>query len=334
MRNGIKEDWSFKRISVIVPCYNEEESLPILYDEICKVSEKLDAYRFEIILINDGSSDRTIEIMRKLAKEDERIHYISFSRNFGKESAMLAGLRESKGDYVAILDADMQDPPGILPQMLEILENEECQYDVVATRRVDRKGEPLIRSFFARCFYKLMNRMSETEIVDGARDFRLMRRKVVDAILSVGEYNRFSKGIFSWVGFPTKWLEYENKERVAGETKWSFWKLFLYSISGIIDFSTKPLAMASLTGTFFCVLAFVMMIFVIIRTVIWGDPVAGWPSLVCIILFTSGIQLFSIGILGQYLSRTYMEAKHRPSYLIRETEKDLLSWKDENTDAE
>lgn len=334
MRNGIKEDWPFKRISVIVPCYNEEESLPILYDEICKVSEKLDAYRFEIVLINDGSSDRTIEIMRKLAKEDERIHYISFSRNFGKESAMLAGLRESKGDYVAILDADMQDPPGILPQMLEILENEECQYDVVATRRVDRKGEPLIRSFFARCFYKLMNRMSETEIVDGARDFRLMRRKVVDAILSVGEYNRFSKGIFSWVGFPTKWLEYENKERVAGETKWSFWKLFLYSISGIIDFSTKPLAMASLTGTFFCVLAFVMMIFVIIRTVIWGDPVAGWPSLVCIILFTSGIQLFSIGILGQYLSRTYMEAKHRPSYLIRETEKDLLSWKDENTDAE
>ncbi|MBQ4618418.1 MAG: glycosyltransferase family 2 protein [Clostridia bacterium] len=334
MRNGIKEDWPFKRISVIVPCYNEEESLPILYDEICKVSEKLDAYRFEIVLINDGSSDRTIEIMRKLAKEDERIHYISFSRNFGKESAMLAGLRESKGDYVAILDADMQDPPGILPQMLEILENEECQYDVVATRRVDRKGEPLIRSFFARCFYKLMNRMSETEIVDGARDFRLMRRKVVDAILSVGEYNRFSTGIFSWVGFPTKWLEYENKERVAGETKWSFWKLFLYSISGIIDFSTKPLAMASLTGTFFCVLAFVMMIFVIIRTVIWGDPVAGWPSLVCIILFTSGIQLFSIGILGQYLSRTYMEAKHRPSYLIRETEKDLLSWKDENTDAE
>ena len=334
MRNGIKEAQDFKQISVIVPCYNEEESLPILYDEVCRVSEKLDGYTFEIVLVNDGSSDRTIEVMRKLAKDDERIHYISFSRNFGKESAMLAGLRESKGDYVAILDADMQDPPELLLQMLEILETEDCEYDVIATRRVDRKGEPPIRSFFARCFYKLINRMSETEIVDGARDFRLMRRKVVDAILSMGEYNRFSKGIFSWVGFPTKWLEYENRERVAGETKWSFWKLFLYSISGIIDFSAKPLAVASLTGTLFCFLAFVMMIFVIVRTTIWGDPVAGWPSLVCIILFTSGIQLFCIGILGQYLSRTYLEAKRRPLYLVRETDRDLQCRKDENSHAE
>lgn len=308
-------------ISIIVPCYNEKEALPLFFAEIINVADqmkKTEQVDFEIIFINDGSKDETLELLRSFAQKDERVRFISFSRNFGKEAAMFAGFNYCKGDFVAVMDADMQDPPTLLPEMYQTVKDGE--YDSVATRRVTRDGEPPIRSFFARCFYKVINKISDADIVDGARDFRLMRRVMVDAVLSVGEYNRFSKGIFGWVGFKTKWLPYVNVERVAGETKWSFWKLFKYSLEGIVAFSTMPLSIASLMGILLCGLSFLATIFVIIRAILFGDPVSGWPSLVCIILLIGGIQLFCIGILGQYLAKTYLETKKRPIYLIRETE--------------
>ena len=307
-------------ISAIVPCFNEEESLPLFYEEICRVQSEAKTFDLEMIFVDDGSRDGTLRVLRELAAKDSRVRFISFSRNFGKESAMLAGLRAATGDYTALLDADLQDPPALLPQMLDFLEKNADNYDIVATRRMDRKGEPPVRSFFARKFYQLINKISDTEIVDGSRDFRLMRRRVVESILELTEYNRFSKGIFSWVGYKTHWISYENRPRAAGETKWSFWKLLLYSVDGIVAFSTKPLAVASLTGLGFCILAFLFLIFIFLRALIWGDPVAGWPSTICIIVLIGGIQLFCIGILGQYLAKTYMETKRRPAYLVRETE--------------
>ena len=310
-------------LSIVVPCYNEQEALPYFYKEICRVAEEMKSSHgadFEFIFVDDGSKDKTLSIARELHKQDARVRYISFSRNFGKEAGILAGLEAAKGDYVAMMDADLQDPPAFLPQMLDALLEED--YDCAATRRTNRKGEPPIRSFFARMFYKIINRLSDADIVDGARDYRLMRRRMVDAILALPEYNRFSKGIFGWVGFKTKWLEYVNVERVAGETKWSFWKLFLYSLEGIVAFTTAPLALASLIGIIFCVLAFVMILFIIVRTLLFGDPTSGWPSLVCIIFLCSGVQLFCMGVLGQYLAKTYMEVKHRPVYIVRETEQD------------
>lgn len=305
------------RISAIVPCFNEEEAIPIFYNEITRIAEIMkDSSEFEIIFVDDGSSDRTLEVAKSLSLKDPRVKYISFSRNFGKEAALLAGLKKATGDYVATMDVDLQDPPSLLPEMYKLIT--EDGYDCVATRRVTRKGEPPIRSFFARCFYKLINKISKTEIVDGARDYRLMKKCVVDAIISLKEYNRFSKGLFSWVGFKTKWIEYENVERSAGETKWSFWKLFLYSIDGIVAFSTVPLAIASVAGVLACFVAFIMICVIIIKTLVWGDPVAGYPSLICVILFMSGVQLLSVGILGQYLSKTYLETKKRPIYITKE----------------
>ena len=312
------------KISIVVPCYCEEQALPLFYKEICRVADLMTSTVFEIILVNDGSKDKTLSIMRELKVSDKRVKYISFSRNFGKEAALYAGLKMAKGDYVAIMDADLQDPPELLEDMYSILKKEE--YDCVASRRVNRKGEPPIRSFFAKCFYKLINKISNAEIVDGARDFRLMNRQMVDAILEMSEYNRFSKGIFGWVGFETKWLEYENVERVAGSTKWSFWKLFLYSIEGIIAFSTAPLAIATIIGFIFCAIAAIMIIVIIGKTLIFGDPVAGWPSLMCMILFVSGVQTFCIGILGEYLARTYSEVKRRPIFIVKESsEQDIIN---------
>lgn len=307
-----------KKISIIVPCYNEEQAIPFFYDEITKIAEEM-KNNFEFIFINDGSKDKTIEVIKEYSKKDKRVKYIHFSRNFGKEAAMLAGLKLSTGDYVAIMDADLQDPPSLLPKMLSILEDPNNDYDCVGTRRVTRKGEPPIRSLFARMFYKIINKMSKIEMVDGARDYRLMSRQMVDSILELGEYNRYSKGLFQFVGYNTKWLEYENVERVAGETKWSFWKLFLYAIEGIVAFSTAPLAISSIAGILFCIISFIMIIIIIAKTIIFGDPTAGWPSLVCIIFFVSGIQLFCLGIIGQYLSKTYLETKKRPIYIIKET---------------
>lgn len=309
-----------KLISVIVPCFNEEEAIPYFYEEIKKVSEKMNDVKFEYIFVDDGSKDKTLLILKAYAKIDERVRYVSFSRNFGKEAAMMAGLEYSNGDYVTLMDADLQDPPSMLSEMLKIITEE--GYDCVGTRRVTRKGEPKIRSFFARMFYKIINKMSKTEMVDGARDYRLMKRKVVDAIISMKEYNRYSKGIFSFVGFKTKWLEYENVERVAGKTKWSFWKLFKYAIEGIVGFSTFPLILSTLMGILFCFLAFLMVVIIIVKTLIFGDPVSGWPSLVCIIFFIGGIQLFVMGIMGQYLAKTYLETKARPIYIVSETEND------------
>lgn len=306
-------------VTIIVPCYNEEESLPLFYEEITKVAKEMKQVKFELLFINDGSKDKTLSILRKISESDNRVRYVSFSRNFGKEAAMYAGFEEANGDYVAVMDADLQDPPSLLPQMYQIIKDEE--YDCVATRRVTRAGEPPIRSFFARIFYKLINKISKTDIVDGARDYRLMTRQMVDSILSMKEYNRFSKGIFGWIGFNTKWLAYENIERIAGETKWSFWKLFLYSLEGIVAFSTLPLTIASIFGILFCFIAFIMIIVIIIRTLAFGDSTSGWPSLVCIIFLVSGIQLFCIGIIGQYLSKTYLETKKRPIYIVKETEK-------------
>ncbi len=307
-----------KKISIIVPCYNEEQAIPFFYDEITKIAESLKE-DFEFIFVNDGSVDKTIDIIKEYAKKDKRVKYINFSRNFGKEAAMYAGLELSIGDYVAIMDADLQDPPSLLPEMIAILEDENSDYDAVGTRRVTRKGEPPIRSFFARKFYKIINKMSKVEMVDGARDYRLMKRQVVNSILELKEYNRYSKGLFEFVGYKTKWLEFENVKRVAGETKWSFWKLFLYAIEGIVAFTTAPLAIASIAGFLFCLISFIMIIFIIIKTLIFGDPTSGWPSLVCIIFFVSGIQLFCLGIIGQYLSKTYLETKKRPIYIIKET---------------
>ncbi len=306
-----------KLLSVIVPCYNEEENIRDFYDELFKNTPffQQKELEVEVLYIDDGSKDKTAEEVRKLHKEDGRVRLVSFSRNFGKEAAIYAGLQKCKGDLAVLMDADLQDPPSLLPEMYAYIEQ---GYDSVATRRVTRKGEPVLRSFFARMFYKLMNRISRTEIVDGARDYRLMTRQVVDAILSMTEYNRFTKGIFGWVGYKTKWLEYENIERRKGETKWSFWKLFLYSLEGIMAFSTAPLTVASLMGVLFCVLAFALIIFTIVRKLLFGDPTSGWPSLVCIILLVSGVQLFCLGIVGQYLSKTYMEVKNRPIYLVKE----------------
>lgn len=307
------------KISIVVPCYNEEESLPFFYEEITKIARKMDYVKFELLFVNDGSKDKTLEKLRDLARMDERVRYISFSRNFGKEAAMYAGLKESTGDYVAVMDADLQDPPKLLIEMYAILQEKE--YDCVATRRVTRKGEPPIRSFFARMFYKIINTISKTEVVDGARDFRLMTRQMTDSIISLGEYNRFSKGIFGWVGFDTKWIEYENVERVAGRTTWSFWKLFVYSLDGITAFSTAPLVVSTIMGCIFCFLALIMVCVIIFKTCMYGDPVSGWPSTACIILFVGGIQLFCTGIIGQYLAKSYLEVKNRPIYIVKETEK-------------
>ena len=307
-------------ITVVVPCYNEEQALPYFIPEIQQVAKTLETqYQvdLEVLLVNDGSKDGTLSLMRTYAGQYQNVRYLSFSRNFGKEAAIYAGLEHAKGDYVAIMDADMQDPPALLPQMYEILRDE--PYDSVATRRVDRAGEPPIRSFFARTFYKLINRISDADIVDGARDYRLMKWAMVDAILSMKEYNRFSKGIFGWVGFRTKWLPYENVQRVAGETKWSFWKLFLYSIEGIVAFSTAPLAMASVFGIITCLCAALALCFILVRTILFGDPVEGWPSMMCVMLFLGGIQLLSIGVIGQYLAKTYLETKHRPIYILQES---------------
>ena len=304
-------------ISVIIPCFNEEASLPFYKEEILKVMQQMSSEEFELLFINDGSKDTTLPLLKQYAAEDSRFKYVSFSRNFGKEAAIYAGLQYSTGDYVCIMDADLQDPPSLLPEMYDIVKNQ--GYDSVATRRVSRKGEPAIRSFFARMFYKIINRIGDADIVDGARDYRLMNRAMVDAIVSMNEYNRFSKGIFGWVGFKTKWLEYENVERVAGETKWSFWKLFKYSIEGMTAFSVLPLQIASVFGVLFSSIAFIMIIVIIIRTLIFGDPTSGWPSMVCIVMMIGGIQLLCIGILGQYLSKTYLETKHRPIYIEKET---------------
>ena len=306
-----------KTVSLIVPCFNEQESLPHFYRAVCEVAEGLSDYEFNMLFINDGSKDQTLAIMRSIAESDSRVRYISFSRNFGKEAAMYAGFCNAKGDYVAVMDADMQDPPSLLPEMLKILETGE--YDSVATRRVTRDGEPPIRSFFARMFYKLINRISDADIVDGARDFRLMRKEMVDAIVAMCEYNRFSKGIFGWIGYKTYWLPFKNVERIAGETKWNFWGLLKYSIDGIINFSQAPLSIASMSGLLLTMISFFAMLFVIVRKILFGDPVAGWASTVCIILFLGGLQLLCMGIIGQYLSKTYMEVKHRPHYIIAET---------------
>lgn len=315
---------AMKQISIVVPCYNEVAALPYFWKAIRDVADKMfSVYHlgFEILFVNDGSKDNTLGLIRSFAKEDKRARYISFSRNFGKEAAIYAGLQASTGDFVAVMDADMQDPPDLLPQMYEQLQTGE--YDSVATRRVDRIGEPPIRSFFAKCFYKIINKISDADIVDGARDYRLMKRNMVDAIVSLGEYNRFSKGIFGWVGFNTKWLPYENIERVAGETKWSFWKLFLYSIQGIVAFSTVPLAIASILGLLMCFVAFIMVIYIVVKTILYGNAVGGWPSLACMIMFIGGIQMLCMGVLGQYLAKTYLETKHRPIYIVAETEKML-----------
>ena len=309
-------------ISVVVPCYNEEQALPYFIQEIQMVAAEMaqKGVELEILLVNDGSRDGTLGLLRDYAAQYPNVRYLSFSRNFGKEAAMYAGLEHARGDYVAIMDADLQDPPALLPQMYDLLQTGE--YDSVATRRVSRQGEPPIRSFFARMFYKLINRISDADIVDGARDYRLMRRPMVDAILSMKEVNRFSKGIFGWVGFRTYWLPYENVERVAGETKWSFWKLFRYSLEGIVAFSTAPLAIASVVGLLVCLAAVVALAVVLVKTLAFGDPVAGWPSMICIILFLGGVQLLTVGIIGQYLAKTYLETKKRPIYILAEESQD------------
>ena len=305
-----------KKFDLVVPCYNEEESLPLFYEEIKKVREKLNV-KIEIIFVDDGSTDKTLEGMREIAKKDKLVKYISFARNFKKEAAMLAGLEATTGDYVTIMDCDLQDPPELLGEMIRLIEEE--GYDIVGTRRVTRKGEPAIRSFFARMFYKIINKMSNVEMVDGARDYRLMTRQVVDNILRLREYNRYSKGLFAFVGFKTKWLEYENIERVAGETKWSFWKLFKYAIEGIVAFTTAPLTIAAVMGIVFCLIAFIMIVVVIVKTLVYGDPTSGWPSLVCIIFLVSGVQLLCLGVIGEYLAKTYLEVKNRPIYVVKES---------------
>ena len=296
------------KVALIVPCYNEQEALPIFYEEVMKVVTTMNC-QYELIFVNDGSKDNTLSILKNFAAKDENVTYISFSRNFGKEAAMYAGFSNA--------DADMQDPPALLPQMVKILETED--YDSVATRRVSRDGEPPIRSWFARKFYQLINKISDADIVDGARDFRLMKREMVDAIVAMGEYNRFSKGIFGWIGFKTYWLPFKNVERVAGETKWNFWKLFKYAIDGIINFSEAPLSIASWAGIGMTFIAFIMMVIVIVRRLCFGDPVAGWASTMCVIIFIGAIQLFSMGIMGQYIAKTYNEAKHRPHYIVAES---------------
>ena len=305
-----------KKISLIVPCYNEQEALPIFYKEFIKVVKKMPV-DYELILVDDGSKDDTLKLMESIAKKDKNVKYISFSRNFGKEAAMFAGFNSVTGDYAAVMDADMQDPPSLLPERYKILQKGE--YDSVATRRISRKGESKVRSWFARKFYTIINRISDADIVDGARDFRLMKREMVDAIISMSEYNRFSKGIFGWIGFKTYWLPFENVERVAGTTKWSFWGLFKYAISGIVNFSQFPLDVPSAFGFLMTAIALIMLLFIIIRKLLFGDPVAGWASMMCVIIFIGGIQLLCLGIIGQYLGKTYMETKHRPQYIVSKT---------------
>lgn len=311
-------------LSIIVPCYNEEAALPYFLPEIRKAANGMSAVNslsFEFVFINDGSKDGTLEILRQAAKEDLRVRYISFSRNFGKESAIYAGMEHSKGDFVALMDADLQHPPAMLQEMYDALKDDE--YDIAAARRVSRKGEPPIRSFFARLFYRLINKISKAAFVDGASDFRMLSRRAVNAILSMGEYNRFSKGIFGWIGFQTKWIPYENVERVAGETKWSFWKLLVYSFEGIVAFSTAPLSIASVVGILFCLIAFIGIIAIVVKTLVWGDPVAGFPTLACLLLLVGGSLQLSLGIIGQYLAKTYLETKRRPIYMIAETDKEI-----------
>lgn len=309
-----------EKISVVVPCYNEEESIPLFYREILKVMEKMKKEAsFELIFVNDGSKDQTLNEMRNLAKDDQRVRYISFSRNFGKEAAILAGLEHATGDYVTTMDVDLQDPPYLLEEMFHTIKEEE--YDCIATKSTSRNGYSFFRKFCTKWYYRIIGMISKTEMVAGARDFRLMTRQMVDAILSMKEYNRYSKGLFSFVGFDTKWIEFENQERVAGTTKWSFWKLFSYALDGITAFSTIPLVLAAIIGILFCVIAFVMILVIILKTLIWGDPVSGWPSLACIIFLVGGVQLFCTGIIGQYLAKTYLETKGRPIYIVKETEK-------------
>ncbi len=303
-------------ITLIIPCYNEQEVLPILYKALCDVAKKMVEETFEFLFVDDGSKDQTLSILKKYAESDNRVKYISFSRNFGKEAAIYAGFCNATGDFVAVMDADMQDPPTLLPEMYKAIKDE--GYDSVATRRISREGEPRLRSFFAKMFYRIINHISDADIVDGARDFRLMTRKMADAIVQMGEYNRFTKGIYGWIGFRTKWLPYKNVERAAGETKWSFWKLFSYSISGFVNFSEVPLKISSLIGIALCFIAFLSVIVIVIRRFLFGDPVDGWASLASIITFLGGVQLLCIGIMGQYLAKTYLETKKRPIYIVRE----------------
>ena len=321
-----------KLVSIVVPCYNEQEVLPMFYEEITKVTDQMSKdypeLIFEYLFIDDGSKDKTLEIFRSLADKDKRVRYISFSRNFGKESGMYAGLKNAKGDYIVVMDADLQHPPSFLPQMYSYVRNGE--FDCATTRRVSRKGESKVRSWFARKFYKIMNKISQTEIVDGAQDFRFMSRQMVDAILDMSEYNRFSKGIFSWVGFKTRYIEYENVERPAGTSSWSFWGLFKYSLEGIMAFSTAPLAVSSLLGIISCIIAFILMIITVIKTIAFGEDVAGYPTTICVIFLLSGLQLFCTGILGQYLAKTYLETKKRPIYIARETDDIYRDGKQEN----
>lgn len=323
-----------KKLSIIVPCYNEEEVLSLFYAEITRVMDEMKRtyaeLTFELLFIDDGSRDKTLTQLRELATKDQRVRYISFSRNFGKEAGMFAGLENATGDFVVVMDADLQHPPSFLPEMYSYVRDGE--YDCATTRRVSRKGESKVRSWFARKFYRIMNKISQTEIVDGAQDFRFMSRQMVDAILSMREYNRFSKGIFSWVGFKTKYIEYENVERAAGTTAWSFWSLFRYSLEGIFAFSTAPLAIASVLGLVSCVIAFLMMIWIIVKTLAFGEAVAGFPSIMCAIFLLGGLQLFCIGVLGQYLSKTYLETKQRPIYIVRETEQIYQERKAEHQD--
>lgn len=309
-----------KLISVVVCCYNEEATVKLFYDEMKDVMKAMSEAEFEIVFVDDGSEDRTLQEIKKLREQDERIRFVSFSRNFGKEAALLAGLRYARGDFVVTMDVDLQDPPKLLPEMYGYVKDGE--YDAAATRRVNRVGEPPIRSFFARCFYKLINKMSKVEMVDGARDYRLMSRQMVDAVISMPEYNRYSKGLFSFVGFKTKWLEYENVQRVAGETKWSFWKLVVYAIDGICAFSTVPLVVSAILGLLCCLVAFVLILIIVAKTLMFGDPVGGWPSMICVILMMGGIQLMALGVIGEYLAKTYLETKRRPIYIVKSTEED------------
>lgn len=307
------------KISIIIPCYNEQASVPLFYSEVTKILKSL-KYDYELLFVNDGSDDDTLNELKAISYNDDKVNYLSFSRNFGKESAMYAGFCNADGDFVAVMDVDMQDPPSLIPRMVEILETGE--YDCVATRRVNRAGEPPIRSWFAKKFYALINKISDVNIVDGARDFRMMKRAMVDAIIAMGERNRFSKGIFGWIGFKTYWISYENTERVAGKTKWNFWSLFKYAVNGIIDFSEVPLSIASWFGMVMTVIAFLFLVFIIVRRLVFGDPVAGWASTICVIIFIGGIQLFCLGVMGQYIAKNYSESKHRPHYIVAETNRE------------
>ena len=305
-----------EKCSLVVPCYNEEEAIPFFYEETEKVIKEMPYLEFEYVFVNDGSKDKTAQVIKELAEKDDKVHYVMFSRNFGKEAAMYAGMKEADGDYVVIMDADLQDPPELLPDMYKAVTEE--GFDCAATRRVDRKGEPVIRSFFARMFYRIMNKMARIDMVDGARDYRFMKRVMVDAILSMEEYNRFSKGIFGWVGFEIKWIPFENRKRVAGKTKWNFFSLFKYSLEGMVAFSTTPLVWASFIGLLFCFIAFVAVCVLVVRALVFGDPVAGWPSLACMITFFAGLQLFCTGIIGMYMAKSYLEIKGRPIYIVKE----------------